>query len=357
LLIMAFPGTVFWVADPFLLALHERHIAEFQNLIEATSGRAQPLVLALWFALPVVAMLAVVALALRGGLTAAERAGFAVSGVVAVMLLGMGAVQVRWFLVSAFFWALFSALVLAACLRRCAMRKWHWGFWVAAMAVLGIFPSTLVMWRTWERIAADRAAIPRDMATNLIARDLVHRLLHVSTQRPTLLSGPTTSTDLAYFGATPVLGTLYWENRDGLKAAAQIFSSQSAEEFHAGLKERGVKYIVLFSWDEFTQNYLALLEGRHVGDKVFITGLLEGNDPPRWLRPLFYPIPKSLGLEGERVTLFQFVPEQTESEALVWQAQFVLDGGDAARARVLALEAKRMGSTDPRLAAILGPNP
>jgi hypothetical protein len=339
LLVAAAPGAVFWVADPFLLALHERHIAEFQNLIEATTGPAQPVVLGLWFALPLASLFGMVALAMRGSVGASERAGFALAGAVAVVLLGMGALQVRWFLVSAFFWSLFSALVCSACLGRCAKGRWWWGFWIFALLAVGVLPSTAIVLRKWQRTSLDRMAIPRDMATNLIARDLVHRLLHMSSKRPILLSGPTTSTDLAYYGTTPVVGTLYWENRDGLKAAASIFSATTDEDARQAMEARGITHVVLFSWDDFVEQYQSLLEEGTDTEASFFARLVGMEEPPQWLRPLAYPIPEAMGLAGEKVYLYEFAPHQSRGDWLMARGLYAMDMGDQTKALGLLRQA------------------
>jgi hypothetical protein len=154
---------------------------------------------------------------------------------------------------------------------------------------------------------------------------------------PVLLSGPTTSTDLAYYGGVRVIGSLYWENMPGLKTAAEIFSAPSEEIARKKLLDRGVTHILLFSWAEFTKDYVKLLklDAGHGADKpgeMFITRLLAEKEMPQWIRPLYYPIPPAFDLKDESVSLFEIVPDQTRLDSLIAQAVYRIDAGQYPRA-------------------------
>jgi hypothetical protein len=153
--------------------------------------------------------------------------------------------------------------------------------------------------------------MPKSVVPSILARDLAHRLVQASGQEiPVVLTGPTTSTDLAYFGGVKVLGTLYWENRDGLVHAARIFSEPSPEEIKRLLQEAGVSFVLIPSWEDFVMPYTELLGRGEHGSESFIGRLTSGEDLPDWLRPLHYP-----NADGFEVRLFRFMPTQTPAQA------------------------------------------
>jgi hypothetical protein len=150
--------------------------------------------------------------------------------------------------------------------------------------------------------------LPRTLVPSILLRDIAHRLVEANPRRsPTVLSDPTSSTELAYYGGLRTIGTLYWENREGLKRAAAIFSNPTAEGTHSLLLEAGVTHIVLPSWDDFSDlsAYRRLLGA---SDTSYLERVLAENTKPPWLREYPYPIPESFGIPEERVRVFEVLP-------------------------------------------------
>src|SRR5581483_11249045 len=94
-----------------------------------------------------------------------------------------------------------------------------------------------------EAEVAKRVVSPKD-ATGALMRD-VAAVLRAS--QPTgdivVLASPHASTSVGYYGRFKTLGTLYWENIDGLKKAASIFAAQSDAEAARLLRQYGVTHI------------------------------------------------------------------------------------------------------------------
>ncbi len=124
--------------------------------------------------------------------------------------------------------------------------------------------------------------------------------------RPIVLSDPTSSTYLGYYGDFRSVGTLYWENLDGLRAAADIWTTDSDAHAARLIADRGVAYIAWFSDADFIGAYHELLyPGRRragiegaFGRRVFTEGRL-----PPWLRVIPYTIPSDLRTPGADVRL------------------------------------------------------
>jgi hypothetical protein len=179
--------------------------------------------------------------------------------------------------------------------------------------------------------------LPKAVVPTLLMRDVAHRLVESSpTRLPVVLAGPTSSTEITYYGGIPTLGTLYWENMEGLKNAARIFAAPSEEEAKARLRAAGVTHIVSATWDKFGWSYVDLLRqaGEHVepNERLLVNRLQPGKEPPDWLRPLYYPIPPVFGIATEKLLIFQFVENQTPAEALYHRAIFFFDAGDLSAA-------------------------
>jgi hypothetical protein len=215
------------------------------------------------------------------------------------------------------------------------------GTWIVAASLA--FP--LIALLALSQAANLREHLPKIVIPTILLRDVSHRLVQSSPDRlPVVLSGPTSSTDLTYYGGIKTLGTLYWENREGLSHAARLFDAQGEEETRRLLLDTGVTHLVISSWDDFGRGYAHLLrrsEGREDGkDGGSLERILrEAENPPDWLRPLSYPIPAGFGIEGQWVKIFQVVPSQSRADALINRAVYYLDSGEAEKARTLVEEA------------------
>ncbi len=324
---------VFLVSNSFLLDLHNRFIGEFQNVGEATSGPMQWLILVQIFALPVACCIFGLCLVVPARRDLRSILPALVASGPAFFVLLMGVRQVRWLGIALMLWSVVVVFLIASG-GRWVRRPQSLSGW--ALAVLAVALSVIVFLTTPALTmlsllrTGSVATIPRALAPNIVARDVIQRLLRSDPSRlPVVLSGPTTSTDIAYYGGVKTIGTLYWENAGGLLAAANILSAPTADSALKQLTERGITHILLFSWDDFSKDYTDLLRaaGRPEADPsaIFVARLQDGSEMPQWIRPLAYPLPPGLGLEGEAVSLYEIRPTQGRKEALVAQALYHLD--------------------------------
>jgi hypothetical protein len=290
--------------------------------------------------LPALSLLTIGFLAFRRSIPPQWISPVVVTLIPALLMLALGMRQIRWLGIALFLWSLLLALLAALVIREKLWKlpgKWMLGtLALLALAAVSFFP-----FMTFNKLlkgAATSKEVPKALLPDVVARDVVQRILRANPARmPVLLSGPTTSTDLAYYGGVRVIGSLYWENMPGLKTAAEIFSAPSEEIARKKLLDRGVTHILLFSWDEFTKDYVKLLklDAGHGADKpgeMFITRLLAEKEMPQWIRPLYYPIPPAFDLKDESVSLFEIVPDQTRLDSLIAQAVYRIDAGQYPRA-------------------------
>lgn len=95
----------------------------------------------------------------------------------------------------------------------------------------------------------------------LMMRDIATTIRQDAAQNsPTILASPSASLLLASFAEGRTLGTLYWENTQGLRKAAEILCTHDAGKAGQLIKKFGVTHIVLIQGDLFLEEYKAALK-------------------------------------------------------------------------------------------------
>ncbi|MCX6963501.1 MAG: hypothetical protein NTZ08_13815 [Verrucomicrobia bacterium] len=175
--------------------------------------------------------------------------------------------------------------------------------------------------------------VDQSIVPSVVTRDICQRLAATAPgKRLVVLASPSTSTEIIYYGGAKALGTLYWENLEGLRKAAEIYSLRDENEALRRIQELGVTHILLFSWDSFGQRYVRLQRGLGKDDEArdgFIPALLEGTRPqPTWLTPLYYPLPEEYKLGNDQwVRIYAIAPGQSRAEWFHGVAIYQLDAG------------------------------
>ncbi|HSJ23653.1 MAG TPA: hypothetical protein VK929_03140 [Longimicrobiales bacterium] len=317
-IVLATGAATFGLADPFLRGLHHQFIAEFQTLpshltgasalhivqgtgllplallplaalvLKASGSRAGMRVLGSAMVLAGLAFVHALAVPVAAGLvpgsrtlvhlaalaitaatfcllfllpyrrivvsTAAPRPGPAlVAGTIltvvpALVLLALSFAQVRWIGSAAA--ATLALLVTMAQGWAQASGNGRRAVTVLLIAMLVPFPLLTAAF-PWRHGYAGP-----DDAPQLAVRDAAYTLRHHAGGRDAVvLSGPTTTSWLIWFGGFRGVGTLYWENVEGLRAAADLFRTESAEELRLRLRRLNVSYIVAPSWDPFAASF------------------------------------------------------------------------------------------------------
>ena len=177
---------------------------------------------------------------------------------------------------------------------------------VAACVVLyGTAPWMLVK----ERLLVEKKHdVQAGEAMQLLYRDIARQLREA---RPAgdivLLASPDASTGIGYFGRLKTIGTFYWENHDGLRAAAEIFSAATDEDAARLIRRRGITHIAMITNFNFLAEYFhALHPDAPAADvqKTFGWRLLFDGHLPVWLRPIPYDVPPQFSRLQTKVFLF-----------------------------------------------------
>jgi tetratricopeptide (TPR) repeat protein len=339
-------ASVFVVSDPFLARLHSEYIQEFQPLWTSFKGldtKSLTLIVLNDF-LPLGIGLAVLAVG-RGRLPAPVWGAM----VAAMGLTALGCLQARW-LLNGSAAQIPVVLLLIGLAVAWAQARWRWV--VAAALTLAVFaPATAIRYANARDDVIAKRVSTRD-ANSMLFRDIADTVRRSQpTGQITVLSSPNTSTGVGYYGNFRTLGTLYWENNDGLKSAAAILSARSEDEAAALIRKHGVTHLVMVAEENFIPQYYELL---HPGSKqedmrqCFGYRVMYDKAIPRWLEVLPYAVPPDLKTLKPQVLLFKVNFDQSELEAFyhIAQAQIAVEELDAAE--VTLDRVIKMGPDNPQ---------
>ncbi len=316
---------VFTVIDPFLAELHNAHIQEFLPLARTLNRLTwKPLLeVTVIENLPMI----VGALAL---LTVARRFLLIWFGVmITAFSAGLALWQSRWLLNVTGPQIALAVVLLAALLGN----RGHLTRWASVLVLtLGLFgfPSVRRITATQEDVA-ERRVSPAD-ALPALFRDIA-RVIRASQPEGdvVLVSSPNSSTGIGYFGRFKTLGTLYWENNEGLKAAGRILAAPNAAEAERLIRERKVTHLAIVSEENFVAPYYQLLNPGAPLEAVkgcFGYQLLVDKVVPFWLRTIPYRVPDDLKDLKVDVLLMQVAFGQTPADALYHIALTKIEMGD-----------------------------
>ena len=353
-LILIAPDRFFWVSDHLVWALH-RGIFEFRNIFRHVHDFGIRRSLSTISILPLLAIPAGLALG-RARLDPYRKGMLAVTLFPALVLGMLATAQVRWLGNQEALWIAVLAVVTSL-ISDSTLRLPKWGVRAAGVFVVAIFlqfPLSAV------RSAVTDLRPPLELSwedrVQLVMRDVAQKLRDRAGDRPlVVLAGPTATTAMIYFGGLHGLGTLYWENRDGLKAAASIYGAPSLEVARERVMEHRITHLVFFTWDDFGGTYARLHRGLPAGQSMRDVFAIQTASPltlPTWAQVVDYRIPPDLGLTGQDVLILEVRPEQTEDEHFLGMGAYCVDQGDLANA--VACYRRSLELRPDRPAALIG---
>lgn len=174
-------------------------------------------------------------------------------------------------------------------------------------------------------------------ALALLHRQMARAILDHADGRPVvLLSSPNSSCMLSALGGFRTIGTLYWENVEGLKRASRALNAQSDEETRALFDKHGVTHVSMMTWENFIEPYFHILhpdamskpldppEERKSLEKSFGMRALFGKTIPDFTQPLVFP-PNDLSRSlGQTILILKYAPDQHPDIARLQVARFAL---------------------------------
>ncbi|HVU39314.1 MAG TPA: hypothetical protein VHC95_13350 [Opitutales bacterium] len=326
------PGTA-------LINLHQDYILEFRSFMRQISTLSPMQIVGGISMLPLAAMpMALIVFAPE--LPRVLKAVLLIAVLPALMMLALAVMQIRWLGISCAM--LCAALAVAALVTTFPGSPYRWreGFrrpLTALMLTMVLVPFPVTSAVSW---ILNKGSVGELDLQQVITRDLSERLrIRLGDETGVILSGPTTSTWMMYFGGFHSIGSLYWENADGLKAASEIYSAgPSWDDAKKLIDKYHVTHIAIFSWDPFAMEYARLGAGMRLPkdrdeewaqflklkDSFILKLWLERLPPPPWLRYVPYQVPNSPLLKGDTVSLLEVVPTMTPIEAALRYAQYMM---------------------------------
>lgn len=265
--------------------------------------------------------------------TRRDRITFAFATLLLAAFVTLACIEIRWWMAtSAAF--LCAWLVIAAAFTANRGKVATWLVPIAMGAALLPF-GALGSAQTIRKHVQARTVDDADMLEPLY-RDIAAALRSAAAGREIILLGsPDASTGIGYYGRIKTLGTLFWENTAGLKAAAGIYCAQSDDEARELMRARGITHVAMISKANYVDEYFRLLRPdlppsdveKTFGHRLFIR-----QQVPRWLRALPFRLPPNIAMPGLNVLLLAVTAEQNEHEASWTLAQAQIAGGNLARA-------------------------
>lgn len=264
-----------------------------------------------------------------------------------VALTALGLMQVRWAELAAPHEVVLLAFAAMSIARGSRIRPA-----VAAAAVFAL--GAVLLFRFVEvagmqgRLLAQRT-VPADEGLQLVFRDAARAIRASQPIGPIVLfTNPNASVAVGYYGRFATLGTLYWENRAGLRRAAELNTAPSFEAARALIERDGVTHVMVTTQDNYVREFAELARpGITQGEfeRTFAFRLLARREVPEWLEPVPYRTPRHLPgiLAGLEVFIYRVNFQQTRAEAFERFGQFQLLHEDWAGARasfVAALDAE-----------------
>jgi len=175
-------------------------------------------------------------------------------------------------------------------------------------------------------------------AEELVDRHLAHWLAQRAGEAGAIvLAPPHQSADLAFFGGLRGIGSFAPDNRAGFEAELNLAAARSMEQIQQDLQARGVRYLVLPSWDPFFDEFgRRYLDPRYAGRTSFLVDELRQWRVPGWLRPVPYQPPVSGGNGAAAVLVFEVGDEAVPAVAASRLAEYLVETGNLEQAGVVA---------------------
>ncbi|MDX6766334.1 MAG: tetratricopeptide repeat protein [Candidatus Methylacidiphilales bacterium] len=329
--------------DPFLWNLHQ-NIAEFLPLTTRIQLGGLTWSMAFgWFPIFILAALALTGFSSVGRGTKAVAIFLSLP---IVLMTGLQFYQTRWGMLIGPIYIALAAIVVPQVWRlvpRTGPPRAIMAVALCWLAFLFVQPTFMNCFAgVWLQFCSgNQIPITPNQGLALLHRQMARAILDDADGKPVvLLSSPNSSCLLSGLGGFRTLGTLYWENGAGLKAAAAGLNSQSDEEALAFMKKHGVTHLSMMTWENFIQPYFRLLYPEPppgvTFEKSFGKRALFDKVIPVWARPLAFPPNELAARLGQTVLMLKVVPEQSPEEARFHLARFVgISAGQPAQAELI----------------------
>ena len=322
-------AAVYIPGDPFMVGLW-KNIAELLPITERIRLTGLPWQVAFgWYPLFVLAAFVLIAM---NGPSRGAKASLLFLTVPVLMMTGLQFYQSRWGLLCGPLYIALAAIVVPQIWKlvpRHQVARTIAFVLLVATGVVFVRPTFLSTFgNVWQQYRSEKISIQPGQGLALLHRQMARSILDDANGEPVvLLSSPNSSCILSALGGFSTVGTLYWENVEGLKSAATALNAQTEQEAFDLLKKHGITHVSLMSWENFIEPYFNILhqkpqDGVSVMNSFGKRALFD-RTIPSWTRPLVFP-PNALtqGL-NQQVLMLRVAPGQSFIEGRYHLARFV----------------------------------
>jgi hypothetical protein len=298
--------------------------------------------------LPLAILVPVLWLALRRATPPGLRASMALVLGPAAVALAFAWGQLSW-------WGMVDVALLAA-LVVAAAGEWKLagvrGRWIVAGITLAWAIPGIAQLKP-QAFAGTATVLTPQESRELVDRHLAHWLARRTGEPgPVVFGPPLETTTLAFYGSLRGIGSFAPDNKAGFGGSLGIAGARSMGEAQVALEARGVRYIVMPSWDPFFDDFSRLYVAKGMsGRPSLFADELRHWDLPLWLQAVPYQLPVGGGFEGQSVLVFEVVDEQSPAAAASRLAEYLVETGDLADAAVVAQRLGRFQGDVGALAA------
>ncbi len=344
--VMGFPEQTFWIKDRFLWQLHHEYIFEFSTFADWLSRVNDWKTITRLLVFIAVAILTIRLLFSRFVDRSWKGAVLLVASPAIVFTL-LGMMQIRWFCFCHAGWIAVFPICVACFSQSGLSMRWHFFERLVAYGLAAFYLSfspvcTLetVIRSTW----INRYEVSNLLMTTIPIRNLAHTLKSAApTEQKIVVSDASVALWFAYFGGMRSVGTLYWENLQGLKTAGELFSSKTEEEAKAIIQRNEISYIYTPDGPGTPMALACLWRGLPIKTEIkdaYISSMLQTGTIPMWFSPIGCPEVKS---SSPHCMLAEMNFNQTQVSSLIGLSKFHIAQNNAPEAvknleAVLAIE-------------------
>ncbi len=256
LIIYCGPESWHSLREPDMFRAH-RFIHEFLSLETASGGHPWRLyfrntgILSLFFLVPVT-------VAFIRSISAAERPAFVISFVTAFATLLLMLMQIRWSGIAVALGVLMGVIATTILWVRLPFQRPRQrrlaGALIAAVLLIQPLYQAIAQARVLNSVATGDL-LPKGLADALLHKRLALEFLREEGGGARVMCDPDLLPALHYFAGASGVGSLYWENIDGVRAAAAFFSATDFRKSAEIARERGITHVAVQATERLPRTF------------------------------------------------------------------------------------------------------
>jgi tetratricopeptide (TPR) repeat protein len=333
--VMGFPEQTFWIKDRFLWQLHHEYIFEFSTFWDwlPRVGDWRTVMRLLVF---IAVALLTIRLLFSRFVDRSWKGTLLLVASPAIVFTLLGMMQIRWFCFCHAGWIAVFPICMAVFSQSQLSMRWHIserivGYGLAAFYLS--FSPVCTLQTVIRSIWTNHYEVSSLVMTTIPIRNLAHTLKSGDpTKQKIFVSDASVALWFAYFGGMRSVGTLYWENLNGLKTAGELFSAKTEEEAKEIIQRNEISYIYTPDGPGTPMALACLWRGLPIKTEIkdaYISSMLQSGSIPTWFSPVGCPEAKNT---SPNCMLAEIKFNQTQVSSLIGLSKFHIAQNNAPEA-------------------------